>query len=278
MKIAIVTVAMTGLTVLCSVANIAEEPKNKRVTSQGALSKPANLSPMTPAVIRTMLIERKKASWQPMHESVPLHEKKTQDQIAALQIKKELYEKDLISKLELENSERALANMRSDTEQIREWTAADERALSRVEESTGEKPKRSARSARRRSRARARLTRYDGATSWSIDEVEKIDTFFRKRFGRPLPISALGQSPTHDHLGLDHSDAVDVAVRPDSAEGRGLMAYLRGAGIPFTAFRGKISRMSTGAHIHIGPPSPRLVVVKRDSTHLEKPDEAAERS
>ncbi len=56
-------------------------------------------------------------------------------------------------------------------------------------------------------------------------------------------------------------------MRPDSAEGRGLMAYLRGAGIPFIAFRGRMSSMSTGAHIHIGRPSPRLV----EMTHQFKP-------
>jgi hypothetical protein len=60
-------------------------------------------------------------------------------------------------------------------------------------------------------------------------------------------------------LGLDHREAVDVALRPDSAEGRVLMAYLRRNGIPFIAFRGKLSSLSTGAHIHIGRRSPRLI-------------------
>jgi hypothetical protein len=36
---------------------------------------------------------------------------------------------------------------------------------------------------------------------------------------------------------------------------------LRQAGIPFIAFRGQITSMSTGAHIHIGHPSPRLTAV-----------------
>jgi hypothetical protein len=263
MKRAFLMVPMAGLTVLCSFATISEEP-NKHAPTQGALSTPANLSPMTLPAIGTMLIERKNAFRRPMNESLPLREKKIQDQIAFLAIQKELYERNLISKLELEKSEWALAHMRS-TERIRQLTE-HERAPSRVDDSA-EKAKRPA---RKRYRARARLIRYDGATSWSLDEVEKVDIFFRKRFGRPLPISALGQSPTHDHLGLDHRDAVDVALPPDSADGRGLMAYLRRARIPFTAFRGKISRMSTGAHIHIGPPSPRLVTVKRDPAHSEE--------
>jgi hypothetical protein len=60
-------------------------------------------------------------------------------------------------------------------------------------------------------------------------------------------------------MGFDHREAVDVAVRPDSIEGRRLMTYLRNADIPFLAFRGRIPGASTGAHIHIGRPSPRLI-------------------
>jgi hypothetical protein len=56
---------------------------------------------------------------------------------------------------------------------------------------------------------------------------------------------------------------VDVGVDPDSVEGRGLMEYLRKTDIPFIAFRGKIPGMSTGAHIHVGPPSPRVLEVKK---------------
>ncbi|HEX9788405.1 MAG TPA: hypothetical protein VGB09_10290 [Candidatus Binatia bacterium] len=255
---AILIVATAGLAVLCTGVKLAGEPKNTRATLPAARSMPAHLSPMTLLAIRTLLIERKKAPWQ------------LQEQIAALEIKKQLYDRNLISKPELERSERALAT-RADTQRIREWNVEDERALSPVEESAGEEQKRPADSVRKGSRGRAAPIRYDGAASWSLEDVEKIDLFFRKRFGRPLPISALGQSLTHDRLRLDHRDAIDVAVRPDSAEGRALMAYLRGAGIPFIAFRGKISSVSTGAHIHIGPPSPRLVDVKQRSTRAEEP-------
>ena len=37
--------------------------------------------------------------------------------------------------------------------------------------------------------------------------------------------------------GFDHRNALDVAVHPDSPEGRALMDYLRAHGIPFLAFR-----------------------------------------
>ena len=56
---------------------------------------------------------------------------------------------------------------------------------------------------------------------------------------------------------------MDVAVSPDSQEGRALMVYLRRAGIPFIAFRNKMRGWATGAHIHIGTPSLRHEQVKR---------------
>ncbi|MEP7273350.1 MAG: hypothetical protein ABI882_17760, partial [Acidobacteriota bacterium] len=77
------------------------------------------------------------------------------------------------------------------------------------------------------------LIRYTGTTSWSLDGYSKIDTFFRGQFGRSMPISAFGQSGTHDRLGFNHRGAMDVAVHPDTVEGRSLMAYLRSEGIPF---------------------------------------------
>jgi len=51
-------------------------------------------------------------------------------------------------------------------------------------------------------------------------------------------------------------------VHPDSEEGKGLMAYLRRERIPFLAFKGPVPGASTGAHIHIGKVSPRLIPAK----------------
>ena len=67
----------------------------------------------------------------------------------------------------------------------------------------------------------------------------------------------MGQTSLHDRLGFDHRNAVDVAVHPESAEGRALLGYLRARGIPFLAFRGPVAGASTGAHVHVGAPSAR---------------------
>jgi len=84
-----------------------------------------------------------------------------------------------------------------------------------------------------------------------------IKPFFLSKFGRTLPVSAFGQTRLHSRLGFDHRNSVDVALSPDSAEGRALLGKLRGFGVPFITFRKAIPGIATGAHIHVGRPSPR---------------------
>jgi hypothetical protein len=109
-------------------------------------------------------------------------------------------------------------------------------------------------------RSSVMLIRYTGGSPWALSGVQRIDDFFKASFGRPMPISALGQTTTHDRLGFDHRNAVDVAVQPDSPEGQALLQYLKSHGISFYAFRGPVPGSATGAHIHIGPPSHRVAL------------------
>jgi hypothetical protein len=105
---------------------------------------------------------------------------------------------------------------------------------------------------------RVSLVRFAGGARWSLAALPALARFFADRFGHALPISALGQTTAHDRLGFDHRHALDVAVHPDSVEGRALMDYLRGHGIPFLAFRAARAGIATGAHVHVGEPSGRL--------------------
>lgn len=102
-----------------------------------------------------------------------------------------------------------------------------------------------------------RLFRFVGSTKWAMSDWTRVDSFFRLRFAKPLPVSAIGQTETHQHLGFDHREAIDVALHPDSEEGQALLAYLQSEGLSFIAIRGAIPGSATGAHIHIGPPSRR---------------------
>lgn len=106
-------------------------------------------------------------------------------------------------------------------------------------------------------RSTPEVLEYRGASAWTLAQVERLERFFAARFGRMLPVSALGQTPLHDRLGFDHRNAVDIAVHPDTVEGRALLGHLRAQGIPFLAFRGPLAGASTGAHVHVGAASPR---------------------
>jgi hypothetical protein len=104
----------------------------------------------------------------------------------------------------------------------------------------------------------AELARFNGGFKWSLREAPRIERFFSQAFGHSLPIAAKGQSAIHNRFGFDHRDAMDVALHPDSTEGKALIDQLRKAGIPFIAFRSAIPGVSTGPHIHIGKPSRRI--------------------
>ena len=107
------------------------------------------------------------------------------------------------------------------------------------------------------------LVRFGGWAEWSLAMAPRLEAFFQQRFGRPLPVSAFGQTAVHDRLGFDHRDALDVAVHPDSPEGEAVMAWLRQHGVSFLAFRGPVAGEATGAHVHVGDPSPRMAARPR---------------
>jgi hypothetical protein len=104
----------------------------------------------------------------------------------------------------------------------------------------------------------ATLIRYQGRRPWALALTATLQDFFTKAFGRALPVSAYGQTAVHDKLGFDHRNAIDLAVHPDTVEGRSVMDWLRKSGLSFIAFRGAVAGAATGAHIHVGEPSQRL--------------------
>jgi len=161
---------------------------------------------------------------------------------------REFYERNLISRSELEESQRAVSGLEAKIKEVEnkilevDFAIGEATAPSGGEGLTGDTV----------------LIQYRGHAAWSPAGIAKIQKFFQDRFRRALPVSASGQTEIHDRMRLDHRNAVDVAVHPDSPEGRGLMTYLRGEGISFVAFRTPVAGSATGAHIHIGQPSARL--------------------
>ena len=230
------------------------------------------LAPTAPKKLqatRRMLIERMKASREYLRESLPDYEQRLAMQTAEVENNRKLYEQNLISQREFENSQQAMTNAQLEAERIRHWIAEDDAALSLAEKNARAEIGALRRLAPNGYEETPSIIRYHGVTPWSPALIAKVAKFFQARFKKELPVSAAGQSSTHDRLGYDHREAVDVAVSPGSREGRGLIAYLRQARIPFLAFRGKVPGVSTGPHIHIGMPSPRLHLIEAEQHAVE---------
>ena len=100
--------------------------------------------------------------------------------------------------------------------------------------------------------------RYDGDGIFTMGAFARVELDFVRQFGKPLPVSAMGETAVHRSLGFDHRGRVDVAIHPDLPEGRWLLEYLVDKRIPYFAFRQAVPGKATGAHIHIGPMSTRF--------------------
>ena len=103
------------------------------------------------------------------------------------------------------------------------------------------------------------MERFDGDGAFTHDDFRRVLLAYERQFRKALPISAQGETALHRALGFDHRDRVDVALNPDTAEGSWLRGYLESSDIPYYAFRSLVPGKATAAHIHIGPPSNRIL-------------------
>jgi hypothetical protein len=251
------------------------DPPTKKRATQARRAPPSQEKVL---LTRQKLIRRMKASRDGLENLLPVYEEKLERQAAEHERKREDYEKNLLSSRELQQSEHAVMHTHMELGRVRQWIAENNRALALTEDATREALEPAPSSPSRAYHETATLIRYEGSARWSLADAAKVIKYFQARFGYPLPVSAWGQSETHDRMGFDHRNALDVGLRPDSAEGRELMAFLRAAGIPFLAFRNAVRGMATGAHIHIGRPSLRLAQAKPSAVESDPADEDADQS
>jgi hypothetical protein len=169
---------------------------------------------------------------------------------------KQLYNEGLMSKKELEARETALVSQNTKIAEVRkELTQADVIMAQTLAEADVATQLVRGNTATSGIVERIAYFRYDGPARWGLSNAGTIQNFFYSKFHRQLPISAFGQSELHNQMGFDHSNAMDVGLNPDSAEGRALISYLESAGIPFIAFRRAVPGAASGPHIHVGRPS-----------------------
>lgn len=257
----IIAVAAVALTLMgIAETTRAAQPK-KTPTHSGPQTGSSRSSRL--ADIHQRLIAKMRASRDGLKQVVADYEEQLARESADYESKKRDYRNDLISQAALENSARAVGRTQLEIQRVRQWIVEDNAALSLAGDAAREQQERLSDAPVGGSIVTRTFIRYNGRAHWSLEDANKISSFFLEHYGRAMPISAMGQTPTHDRMGLDHREALDVAVRPDSAEGRGLIAYLRQVGIPFIAFRSRVRGMATGAHIHIGRPSLRIMHVKQ---------------
>ncbi|HEY7520642.1 MAG TPA: hypothetical protein VIE36_20315 [Methylomirabilota bacterium] len=184
---------------------------------------------------------------------LPFREEAVRRAAAALDTRRSLLESGAVARREVEAAEAALQAAQAQLDATRRDIAGAERLVAEaVAAEMLPVP------AAGQTTVTPSLLQHHGRAPWSLAHVAPLQRFFSERFGRALPISALGQTAVHDRLGFDHRNALDVAVHPDSPEGRTLIAWLRTEGVSFLAFRGPVSGEATGAHLHIGEPSPKL--------------------
>ncbi|MBI2216482.1 MAG: hypothetical protein HYU51_04215 [Candidatus Rokubacteria bacterium] len=222
-----------------------------------ASAEPARRTPPTSLADLSADVVRALADYHATLERArPSYEAHVQAVAAAVAERRALYEAGAVAASAMEEAERALADAQQALAEHLEAIEEAERMLS--ESVLHERLARLMPLPPGRYEDASGLVRYAGTTRWSLRDLGELKAAFSRAFGRPLPVSAVGQTRVHDRLGLDHRNAVDVAVHPDSAEGRWLMAHLREAGVPFIGLREAIPGSATGAHVHVGPTSPRL--------------------
>jgi len=257
-------VALFAVVLLASAAS-AQKPKRKKVVTPPP-------QPTQPVMTAEEIKELNDAASQARENLISasntyreslerLIELQKQDEKRAEELvekRKKLLDLGIIAKKEVEESEQTLAMVKSKVAETEKQIGSVENLVAEVnaaEETAKEPPP-----PQGVIRSTGMLIRFVGATRWNLSDFGKVDAFYRLKFGRALPVSAFGQTETHNHLGYDHSNALDVAVHPDSAEGQALIGFLQGQGISFIAIRGAIPGSATGAHIHIGPGSRRIFV------------------
>lgn len=190
---------------------------------------------------------------------LPFQEEKVKRAENKLEQSRKLFAEGLIPRSQLEESERVLIDAKGEVAKTqRDIANADAQAAGIYAETEAEREiAKNLRLARQSLVRTSSFTRYTGAGSWVIGEAWKVQRFFSDSFNKQLPIAVFGQGAIHDRWRLDHRNAMDISLHPDSVEGQALLNFLQKNGIPYLAFRAAIPGTATGPHIHIGRPSHR---------------------
>ncbi|MDQ2855016.1 MAG: TolC family protein [Acidobacteriota bacterium] len=206
--------------------------------------------------LRTEYINATKDYKASLEKLLPLYDRGLQQAEERLAKDQELFKQGLIAKKDLGGSEKAVADAKAKIDEVHKQMGAAETQMAQVlvEVETEKQIRRLPKGGMIQTTS---FIRFNGIGPWAISQAGSVDAFFRQKFGHALPIAVLGQGAIHNRWRLDHHNAMDLSLNPDGVEGKAVMDYLRGRGIPFSAFRQAIPGTATGPHIHVGLPSHR---------------------
>ena len=242
----------TCLIVVLAVPSVSAQRKSKK--NPASRAKVDELTKLREEFVR--LTNEMKAG---LEKLVVIYEGEVTKAEAELTKSKKLYDEGLIARAQVEANERALASAREKVIATRrQLTDADAQVASILVETEAEKT--IAKNLKLAKQSLVRTTafiRYNGTSGWGLGDAWKVQRFFSDTFKRQLPVAVFGQGAIHDRWRLDHHNAMDISLHPDSAEGQALLNFLQQNGIPYLAFRSAIPGTATGPHIHIGRPSHR---------------------
>ena len=240
------------LGLLLAVVVPAQKKPKKKVTPQPA--------PQTELEkLREQYISATKEFKASLQKLLTIYEGNVKQAEEKLDVSKKLLADGLISRLQVDENERLVAAAKDKVRETqKQMSDADTQVASILMEAEAEQQlAKNIKLAKGRLVQTTSFIRYLGVDGWTLGEAWKIQRFFSDSFKKQLPIAVFGQGPIHDRWRLDHRNAMDISLHPDSVEGQGLQEFLRKNGIPYLAFRGAIPGTATGPHIHIGRPSHR---------------------
>ena len=210
------------------------------------------------AEVAETLLQTVREHHRALAAALPRREEDLRVAAASLERRSALYARGMITRDELAGAAREVTDARAQLESTRAELSRTSALIAEIEARRRLATLRPLRPGQYE--ASEGFVRYAGSRTFSTGARLALERYFSGRVGRALPVSADGQTDVHTRLGLDHRHAVDLAVHPDSAEGRLVMSWLRAHDIPFLAFRGAHGGAATGAHVHVGPPSERLLL------------------
>ena len=242
---------LIGLCVFVACSDVSAQRKTKK--------KPAPAPPTELTKIREEFVKATNEYKASLTKLLTIYEGNVKKAEEKLELSRKLLAEGLISKIQVEENERAVAAEKAKVEDTRrQMTNADEQVAGIFAETAAEQQlAKNLRLARQSLVRTASFTRFTGAPGWGLSEAWKVQRFFSDTFNKQLPVAVFGQGAIHDRWRLDHRNAMDIQLHPDGVEGRALLEFLQKNGVPYLAFRSAIPGTATGPHIHIGRPSHR---------------------